>query len=454
MKIWPRILIAAAAAAIMVLSAWAFRRVPDPLFNGKPASIWREELTSADHRVRREAQTALLGLGEAAVPQVRKLLRSRSPAWEPYALMLANRFPAFTYETRDHVNDRKRAAEMLGLLGPKASGASKELIDALVDDAVAPEAERALRKIGGAAVPELREALAGHRHAAARRRSARLLREAGPLSPETRAALIMAAGDGAWEVRREAVLGLGEGSEGDAAAREALLGRLKDDAWQVRAAAASALGERGEKSLKVMAALRELAGDRSAEARLESGKALWRLGAESEGVLAILIPILETEAAWGAAYALADMREAAVPAIPPLIDALRKERVPRPFRSPPSAAFALGRIGAPAAQPVAELLMHAQPQVRLGAVMALSAMGRAALPAIPALLPLLEDKENEVRYAAALTLGTLGEHSKNVVDGLTACLSAEDIYMQFAAADLLDQFKTGEKQITLGVGRD
>lgn len=441
MKAWLRFFALAALAAAFAGSIWFFRRAPDPLFEGKLASQWCEELLSPDYKVQNSARQALHSLGEAAVPQLRLMLRHRNPPWEPRLVRLARYIPGFQYKVRDSILSRQQAAQVAAGLGPSAAGAVPELIAALGEDKVAPDAARALVKIGPASEPALLQTLDDHRDPVIRTRSARLLGERFPASPAAAGVLMRATEDPAWEVRRQAALSLALMRTLEPAVETVLLGLLADPDPPVRAAAATALGKRENPAPEIQARLRKSMVDRLAEVRLASAKALWRLGENSAEVLPVLVGILQTDHAWEAAYALADLRAGAAPAIPHLIAALRRERVPRPYRTPPSSAFALGAIGPPAVPALSEVLSAPQPHIRLAAVLALGFMGDGAKPAVPALLPLLEDDDTEVRYAAALTLGTLGTGSPPVISALVECLAAEDIYMRFAAADLLRKFQ-------------
>lgn len=437
MKAWLRIFALTTLALVFALGFLLLRRVPDPIFEGKYASQWCDELLSSDYKTRNEAQAALLGLGESSVPQLRVMLRRRNPPWEKHLVRAANYLPYFNYQVRDGVLSRQRAAEMAAWLGPKAAPAVPELIAALEQDKTAPEAERALLRIGSAAEDAVREALVRNGSMEIRERTARLLREGRPLTPKSIEALVQATRDAAPQVRREAALSLARAESNAGETQRALLELLDDPIPQVRAGAAIALGDRKIAPAHVLQKLRQTVNDRAPEVRLESAKALWQLGVDSSEVLPVLVAILETDCAWQAAYALADLRARAAPAIPQLIAALQRERAHRPFRTPPSSAFALGRIGAAAVPALSEILSAPQPHIRMGAVLALGFIGPVADPAVPALLPLLRDQDREVRHATALTLGSIGADSEEVITALADCLSAEDIYMRFAAADLL-----------------
>ena len=98
---------------------------------------------------------------------------------------------------------------------------------------------------------------------------------------------------------------------------------------------------------------------------------------------------------------------------------LRTERVPRAFRTPPSSAYALGRIGEAAIPTLTSVLTDPDASSRLSAVLAFGFMGRKAAPAAPKLLTLLKDRDADVRHAAALTLPGIGAKSEDIVDALS-----------------------------------
>jgi HEAT repeat protein len=165
---------------------------------------------------------------------------------------------------------------------------------------------------------------------------------------------------------------------------------------------------------------------------------LWCLRQDAELIVPVLAEILgRKERRWQAAYALGEIGPEAAAAVPALARALEDEHVPRPFRTPPSAAFALGKIGKAAIPELSALLSHPEARMRMGSLLAFGIMGTDGKDAVPALLKLLKDQDSEVRHTAALTLAAVGAAPEQIVGGLTDCLSAEDIYMRSAAAAAL-----------------
>src|SRR5215831_18442872 len=112
MKLSKRVFIGSALAASFLGSLAFFRKPSDPFVSGRPASAWTLDLLSQDYRVRGEAQTALLSLGEAGVQQIRVLLQKRAPAWQPYVGRFGSFLPFLKSSGPDPAFCRQRAAEI------------------------------------------------------------------------------------------------------------------------------------------------------------------------------------------------------------------------------------------------------------------------------------------------------------------------------------------------------
>lgn len=441
MKRYGRVLGALALVAIIFPVCIALLRRPaDPIFEGKPVSAWTHELLNSDYTTRENAKTALKTLGEPAVPQLRALLRHRNGPWETPLVRLSSVIPFLNYRPLDANACRNAASEVLGLLGSKSSTAAGDLVSALAYDASAAETERALVRIGSGSVPHLEHALQS-RHDSVRVRAARLLREFS-LTSSTIAALTGAAGDRSEEVREQVCITLGThlgkgDSAAHAAAFDSLLSAARDSSAEVRAAAMQALGDAGRAEPRALSALGAGLRDRATIVSLQAAKSLWALHQPAESIVPVLIAILETSERWRAAYVLGDMGACAAPAVPALARLLVEERVPRPFRIPPSSAFALGKIGRMAIPELTALLQNQDPRVRMNALMAFGFMGPAGHEAVPQVMQVLKDDDIEVRHTAALTLASLGAEPGQMIASLSDCLHAEDIYMRSAAAAIL-----------------
>ena len=434
-----QVLAALALVSFFVISAALFRRPADAVFEGRLTSDWTRDLLSSDYTIRGEAKAALMVLGEPGVPQLRALLQHRNGPWEKPLACLNEYLPVLNYHSLDANLCRTRASEMLGALGCKAHSAVPDLVAALAYDQSAPETERALVRIGSASVPALERALHS-RHDSNRVRAARLLREFSFPQDSTTLALIGATRDPLPAVREQAVLSLGVTAHDFPDALPHLEKLARDQNDQVRAAALQALGEVGDAAPQVIVALQHGLRDRSTGVALAAAKSLWMLRHDSQQIIPVLITTLTTEERWRAAYVLGDMGPRAAAAVPALVRLLAEERVPRPFRTPPSSAFALGKIGSPAIAELTLLLKDPDARVRMNALMAFGLMGKSGSAAVPHLLEVLQDNSSEVRHTAALTIASITTRDRapaQIIGSLTDCLHAEDIYMRSAAAAFL-----------------
>jgi len=436
MNAWLRVAAGLALAILFFFLAALFRRIPDPFFAGRYASEWAHDLPSGDYKTRSDAQSALQMLGEASAPQIRVMLRKENPPWDGFLERLNGVVPGFKYRSYDATLGKQRAAEMAGLLGANGKAAVPDLIRLLANDQTNVEAERALVRIGSDSVPSLELALQD-RNIDVRRRSAALLGEIGQLSKTSIAALIAANHDKAPIVRKEIAVTLARAKPPDDRVMAALLAAAQDLAPEVRAAAFASFGILGRVTADISNALRKGISDPAPGVQLQAAKALWHIEGNESLAVPVLVGVQGTSEGWDAAYALGEIGPRAASAIPALAKILRTERVPRAFRTPPSSAYALGRIGEAAIPTLTSVLTDPDASSRLSAVLAFGFMGRKAAPAAPKLLTLLKDRDADVRHAAALTLPGIGAKSEDIVDALSDCLQADDIYMRFTAAEVL-----------------
>src|SRR4051812_11679224 len=113
MKGWRRGLVALTALAAFTLLPFHFRRVPDPVFQGKAISTWTGDLLNPDYLVRSQAQTTLTYIGKPAVPQLRTFLQKENCSWQKVAQKLIRYFPRFGYNAYVPTLCRERAAMVL-----------------------------------------------------------------------------------------------------------------------------------------------------------------------------------------------------------------------------------------------------------------------------------------------------------------------------------------------------
>lgn len=159
---------------------------------------------------------------------------------------------------------------------------------------------------------------------------------------------------------------------------------------------------------------------------------------------------------WGATEGLARLGEQAAPAVPLILRILEAEDTEPELRE--RLGVALSQVGVPAIPALIDALNHANPEVRLGAIDALSRLGPAASEAVPGLIELMHretspgvqrfiaealadigdagiiavaealsrahDPEAAARLAQAI--GVIGAKSKPGLPALRQALSAED----------------------------
>lgn len=325
---------------------------------------------------------------------------------------------------------------MVVQLGSSGGSLAPELVESLGYPQAAPESERALMRLGDPAVRALIGGLRA-RSTDVRAQAARVLRQFLPEHAVCITPLIRALGDPRSNVRKEAASSLGEARAEQDQVMRALLPRSRDDSAEVRAAVLASLGRLRANSPEAMDVLRAGLSDLIPLVRLEAAKALWTLTEDAAVVVPVLSGVLPTQEGWQAAYALGNIGPAAAAAVPALIEVLKREKVPRAFRTPPSSAFALGQIQEPAIPALKEVLRDRQPGARMAAVLAFNFMGKNARGAVPDLAALLRDPEAEIRNVTAITLAGAGADKTLVLAGLEECLHAEDIYLRSTAAALL-----------------
>jgi HEAT repeat protein len=435
-RIAPLVLAAASAVVVAVLFA-APARTPNPVIRGRPLDRWVFDLTNPDYRVREEAVEAIRAAGEEAVPQLARALRKKEFPFRRVALAVHRRFPQFDVDTTDVARVREAAAATLSRLGAAGRKAIPALIAALgdADDRVSVEVERCLRLLAPESVPALIDAL-DRSDARVRVAAIRVLRDCGGGKAFAPLAARLADRDAA--VRCQAAGALGALGADRESTGDALAPALRDPVADVRAAAAESLGEIGPAAHRALPALRETLNDSAAIVRVQAAGAIWRIGRDARRALPALIDALRDRATgWQAAFILGEIGAPARDAVPALVEWMRRERVPRPLRTPPSAVIALGRIGAAAVPELIRALGDDHPEVRTSAVIALGRIGGDAKAAIPDLFQRLRDGDSEVRSASALSLGAIDPSNRNLVPVLQVLAREDDIFISGAALSAL-----------------
>lgn len=430
-------------AGLIVLGALLPDRAHTPaVFEGQPVSVWIQRLTSGDYQTRSEAAEAIQSFGMAATPdlilalhQGEDPLRRLRPAierWLPFVHLKQPPSAALV---------RERAAEQLGLIARTNETALRALVGALNEPNpdVLSEIQRGLRRMGSGCVPEVAKALR-RRNARIRRSAAEILLDLGPASAEATPALLLGLKDRDEKVRGLAAQALGATQRAETEVIVALTSVLADAMPLVRRAAAGALGGAGVRARAAVPSLRERLSDADAGVRVCSAQALWRIEGKAEFVVTALISAIEDRAGgWQAPFVLGEMGTNAQRAVSALIQAMKRERVPRPLRSPPAAAFALGRVGLPAVPALIETLRDSEAPVRMAAAIALGFIGPSAEEAVPHLLCLLKDGDLETRQAATLGLAAIVPHHPALGSALVELAHDDDMFISSSARRALQR---------------
>jgi HEAT repeat protein len=410
-----------------------------PACQGKRVSALIKDLASGDYQVRDQAAEAIQALGPEAAPElIRALYRRETPFTKPLAA-LCRALPFLKFEPGNIPSIQAKAAEQLGIIGAKDQNAIVALIGALceTDGALLTEIQRALRRCGLASLPLLTQALA-HHDARVREGAAEVLRDFGPQARMAVTALTRALRDPSERVRCRAAQALGASGRDEAGALRGLERALDDEAAAVRAAAAEGLGRWGRGAGSALPLLTKKLSDCDTAVRVAAARSLWLIDDEVDQVVPVLIDALnDRSVGWQAPFVLGEIGPQASGAIPALVEALKRERVPHPLRTPPSAALALGLIGSAAVPDLITALLDDKASVRTGAAIALGFIGSPAKDAVPTLITLLKDKELEVREASALSLGAIGTETKEIIPALKELIRDEDIFVSNAAAAAL-----------------
>lgn len=441
--------LALGAGLIPVLCALVWLAAPhEPTYGGRPLSVRLGQLADADYQVRAEAAKTLDNLGPEAVRPLAEALRARDgrlhQAWRALRLRIT---PQAT-PGPELARVREQAAGLLARLGPAASGAAPVLVETLADpdSEVRRAVQGALGRVGPAAVPEL---VAGLRHAQpmVRRQAAELLAQRAQFGDAIDAALgplAASLGDHHPGVRQAAATSLGAFPNLPQTVVDRLEGAAADPAIEVRLAAIVPLGGLSVEPGKARIILKRLIVDPEPRVKVQAARALWRQTGETNEALPVLVGQLhDYEVHWQAALALGDMGPAAEAAIPALLDALEREAVHRPARTPASAAVALARMGPAAVPGLVRLLRHDKAWVRLGAATALAGHGPDARPAFDGLLAMLTEPDGETRMVAAAALAAMGPSAREALPRLAAMAETNDEYLRASAQNAMTRIQVG-----------
>ncbi len=412
-------------------------------YEGRPVAFWLRAACGPDHDIRLRANQALAEIGPEAIPALKRALGTvDNSLGNQLRMLLARAFPTFQRPTIPAARIRERAARCLDRFGPRAIEAAPDLVAQLEDadpDAMVA-ARSALKSVGPAALPAVTYRLS-LKPPQVRRESAALIGAlAGASQKPNRWTSYLAelAEDPEIDVRVSATRALGRMAKQRPAALAPLRKLAIDPAPAVRRETMIALAELGPKAAALEDVMRDGLADADHEASLRAASALWHATGDARAALPPLIEGLGMPGVrWLAALILGEIGTEAEPAIPALLDAMTREVVHRPGRTPACAAQALARVGPRAVPGLVKLLDHRDLSVRASAAHALAGQGSLAAPAVPGLCRLLSEAHGEIGVLACQALGAIGPAAREAVPQLLELSETRTGYMQAASLGAL-----------------
>jgi HEAT repeat protein len=395
-------------ACFFVLASSLQAQQDDPKSKkGPPPVEGLKALQHPDASVRYGAVETLIQLGplgKFAVPELRELLKDKSPLvrvkaaealWKidktpsptlmpillaamkeksgrvraaapPVIALFGSKakpaLPALVQALKDKEFDVKLAAvTALGDLGPVAKNTASDLLDLTKDKEfflLEPFVGAALANLGESVVPTLSQALA----------------------------------DSSADRRRVAAYALGSMGANAVAAAPALATALKHEDPATRKMAARGLGKIGPAAKKFLPQLDSALNDKDPYVRIDAALATWYISGEAKKVT-VLVELLRHESVDvrdATCQALATMKKDAEAAVPPLLKLLSRDK-----------------------------------DLRIRIVLTLGEIGPAAKAAVPDLTTLLKDKDVETRLSTAFVLWQITGETKDALPVLEKGLALE-----------------------------
>lgn len=418
---------------------------PSPTYRGEPVAFWLRELCSPDAASRLRAEAAVGDFGSEAVPSLARGLEAADDGMgRRLSAVLARLWPAFARSAVPAARLREQAARCLGHLGSVATPAAPALVRRLgdVDPDVVVAVASALKQIGATALPAVGTGLSDV-SPQVRAGAAGLLAAEDAFGPgvrDWRGAVMELLRDPDAAVRGRAARTLGRLGEDRPDAIAALAATVGDPVPEVSGEALDALAGMGAAAGAALPRVVKRLDDSEPGLRLKSARAVWRISGQAERALPVLTAALtDGGARWQAALILGGMGAAAEPAIPALLEAMTREIVHRPARTPASCAQALARIGPATVPGLVRLLEHEDLAVRASAAYALAAQGAAAAPAVPGLCRLLDAGDGEVGVLACQALGAIGRDARPAMPRLVGLSETGTGYLRAAALAALER---------------
>jgi HEAT repeat protein len=337
------------------------------------------------------------------------------------------------------LNAPKRSARLdamaaIGRYGMAGKGAVADLARILredKDDIVANRAGQALAQIGMPAVATLEQILSDDAKIAVRVRAASALGMIGVDARDASSVLLKALRDPSDVLRVVAAQALAEVRPQSKDATQELLAALNDRNPQVRLHVKIALGMGGP---EVLAELKTALTSDSAQIRQDAIHVAGQFGSQAKEAVPVLIDAIKDSddgVRLASLSALATMGGDAKDAVPNLIEAMKSKH----FATQQGAFQAIMAIANASDDPTSILnaMQEMSRQHRWAMPYVLKQFGSKAKDAVKPLVKGLQDKDPNVRMGAAMALGQLGETAKEAAPALRESI-AKDPYLPARSA--------------------
>jgi HEAT repeat protein len=214
-------------------------------------------------------------------------------------------------------------------------------------------------------------------------------------------------------LRYHAAQVIGEMGKEARSALPQLIAALKEQDEQLSGILIDALAQMGKDAAPAIPALVDIVRDSGDSwVRARAAQALVPFGRDAKDAVPGLLDMLKNSRRNRGAAAVA-LAKIATPAeaLPALIEAFA-EPSREPHREEYDIAQALHQLGPEAAGPVAELLRHKRPEVRIRAIKALVGYGRKVPSILPFLMGAIDDQDEDVALSAAEAVWNLDRRTE------------------------------------------
>ncbi|MDB6067256.1 MAG: repeat protein [Pedosphaera sp.] len=269
--------------AVGVLAWLLFREPPEPVYQGKPLSVWLKSFDMGNSKEDADvAADAVRHIGTKALPKLLGMISSkdRNSRWESVLSWINGRQSVVHAPVQIGLIRRMRAVSAFHALGASAKPAVPGLAQVLFKDPGNEEASAAMVVIGPEAMPAVMQGVTNSdpkiREVAVKTLGGMSF-DANTVVP----VLIKSLKDGSGEVRFSAALSLGNFAQKAAVSVPALAESLSDKDDKVRRVALYSLGRLGSEAHMALPAIKRALDDPSKGVRSAATNALKKVDPEA-----------------------------------------------------------------------------------------------------------------------------------------------------------------------------